>query len=157
MPRVQPYALPRLVPQGEDLSFDDPRVPGTTLTVRLRALDAPAQLRALGTAERLIAKFVGDPDEGVDPEMEYPETVHGRIDLSSTLIQTACMIEAQQEFVPENGAPYSFDELVALTVTMPTAWIGLMGASGRIQQAFLGKGPKRANPTGTPASKDSSA
>jgi len=96
----------------------------------LRALDTTQKFTALQIATDKTALYITGTDkkDAIDFPPVGGECVEG---LSEALFQTVSSVflmqsDADEEGRPVPDAPYTFDEMVGMTLTSPSIWSGLM-------------------------------
>jgi hypothetical protein len=123
MARINPLHLPRPVRQV----FHREIVDGDqTSDFWLRALDTTQQFAALGVAKDKVRLYITGDDK--TPAYPFPpvggEAVEG---LTADMMETVAFVYAMQSDVTATGSPvpdvpYTFEEMVALSLTRPRMW-----------------------------------
>lgn len=86
--------------------------------------------------DTFIARYMGDPDNDIEPEMEFPPLDGGAIPLSRSLLQNAAIMTTQQ---PEE-APDRFDtmQFIAMSATLrPSVWQSVLKFSNEVTEIGL--------------------
>lgn len=127
MARVNPLVLPRptrqvvhaLAGSGDNVA-----------DLWFRALDTTEQFQALELANGKIKLYITGDDK--KPALDFPPVGGAAVEgLSEALLQAVASICLMQSDVDENGhpvpdAPYTFEELVAMSITLPGVWSDMM-------------------------------
>lgn len=132
MARVNPFSLPRAKHEPKAQTFTDPLFPDSPVSLTLRFLNTPASYKALERAQELIRQYLtGDGDEMPIPfpavDGESPEVTE------KLLIDMACIEYAQCP--PSEHDRYSVEDLVAFSMTMPTAYDAMVRFYAEVQKA----------------------
>lgn len=129
-------------PEGitETKEFEDSLQPGVKLSLQFKALDEPSMFMVADETAKQIYARLGDPENGVKPAVA-PIIVGGRIvHLSKTIIQTVvtfCLMQTSES--PDDC--YTFDQFVAMSVTMPNAFRGVSTWADDLNKRYRGKKP----------------
>jgi hypothetical protein len=124
MSKFNPFAL-RPQQQGASVSreFQRPDEIGgeVPFTLTFRPLTEPEKGMAQDLRDTLVRRYLGDVDNGVDPEMEFPPLDGGIIPMSMTLTQNAAFMEIMQ---PNDAVEkYSCLDFIAMSATLrPVVW-----------------------------------
>ena len=110
-------------------------------TLTLLHLDTPLAHLAADVGNRLVQQYVGDPESNIAPEMEFPDVDGLPVEMSASLCTTVGNLYVMQGERPDGGAIYTPEELIALTVTSPSAWSALKEAANEVNR----EGDKRKN------------
>lgn len=125
LPRPTRQVVHRQVSQGENVS-----------DFWFRALDTTEQFQALTLTKEKVKLYIDGDDR--KPPIDFPpvggEAVTG---LSEDLLQTVAAIWMMQSDVDDAGlpvpdAPYTFEELVAMSLTLPAMWQEVMQLSSDV-------------------------
>lgn len=134
MIKINPFNLSRPVETAETKSFVDPLHPEAPLELTLRTLDSAETCHAMEVGETEAVRFLGAPEVGVIPE-RAPLFIDGKaIQISRMLCRNVAIIEAMQVAKDENER-YTFDQLLGITVTLPSAWREVVAWSNKIGKA----------------------
>ena len=116
--KVNPFTLK--VPEAKAITkeFTDESNPDVKLILKLKRLDPAEAAACLEMAEVYCNDYIGTPD-GPTPTPLMVGTK--RIVMSKALIHFAIMLNAMQ-VTPPKGTPYSIEDFLAISVTMPEAW-----------------------------------
>ena len=127
MARVSPLHLPRPTRQVVHRQVGS----GDNLAdLWFRALDTTEQFQALELAAGKVKLYLTGDDK--KPPVDFPPVGGAAVEgLSEALIQAVASICLMQSDVDENGhpvpdVPYSFEELVAMSITLPGVWNDMM-------------------------------
>lgn len=119
MAKVDPFKLKRPAKRRETRSFTDPMQPGEEIVLTLQSLDAAELAVASEEAKEQIETWVtGNRDR---PASQFPFVDRLPVQMTETLC-TACSILFRMQAPEDPADRYSWNDLVALSVTMPTAW-----------------------------------
>jgi len=130
MAKVNPFGLKRPEHRRETRTFTDPDQPGVELTFTLRTLDGAEMMIATEEAQGQIETWVtGNRDR---PASQFPFVDGQPVQMTEGLC-TACQFLAAMQCPDDPHERYSFNELVALSVTAPMAWSRI----GEWMQALL--------------------
>jgi hypothetical protein len=137
MGKINPFRLQRPVRPVHDVNVVDGQHDGVEFNFRLRQLDALDQHRSAERGEDLVDDYIKGRD-GNAPR-DFPAVGDGDgmevVKPTETLCQTAAVIEAMQ---PDDAVDrYTAEELIAIAVTCPNAWIQLLSISTRINRGEL--------------------
>ena len=127
MARVNPLVLPRPTRQVVHRQVGS----GDTVTdLWFRALDTTEQFQALELANGKTKLYLtGDEKK---PPHDFPPVGGAAVEgLSEALLQAVASLCLMQSDADENGqpvpdAPYTFEELVAMSITLPGVWSDMM-------------------------------
>ena len=119
MAKVNPFKLPRPKREPVTKSFTDAEQPGAEVTLTLRRLDAAELIVAAEAAQAQIETWITGGD--LRPASQFPFVDGKPVPLTAKLCLSVTVLEHMQ-CPADAGERYSFNELVALTVTMPNAW-----------------------------------
>ncbi len=124
--RVSPFNMPRPSRPVRMKVLTDPRWPKAKLPFYLRATDAADSHLVVEVAKRKIAQYINGKDgKGKDKE-DFPPVGGLPVTLTETFCFTVAGIAVMQVKGNPNLAPYTFNELVALSLTMPSLWEDLI-------------------------------
>lgn len=153
MPKVDPFSLKRPIPLSATRTFRDSAQPGIELTLGLRALDAPERTFAMEVAEDMAERYLGSRNRPA--AMAFPAIDGRAVLMSRTLCASAATLVAMQT----NPGPeaYTFEDFVAISATMPEAWLAILTFSQEIDCAEAGQEPPGGNASGAPTAMSSSA
>lgn len=137
--KINPFSLPRPIQSGETRTFTDPSQPGVELVISLRPLDVAETNLAVELGERMAEMYIGDPENDVAPSHQFPYVGGKPVAMSRKLCIGVALILAMQ--TAEGDEAYTFEQMVAIAVTMPRAWRGISEWSAKLQsKAHQGKG-----------------
>lgn len=129
--KINPYNLTRPVPSTETKTFIDPLHPDQPLELTLKNLDSAETVYAMEVGEAQALQFMGSEESGLAPT-RAPIFIDGRpVRISRSLCRNIAIIEAMQTLEGDDQR-YSFDQLLGISVTMPTAWRGVIAWSNAI-------------------------
>ncbi len=119
MPKLNPLALFDVAPRRETREFTDPAQPGQVLTLTLKRLEFPEQMKGAARANELVKAWV-KPEDGRQP-LPWPPPPQRAIPMSEALCTALAMLEVSQcPDDPEES--YDAMELAVISVRMPKAW-----------------------------------
>ena len=129
MSKVNFFALTRPeMPQEGPRTFREPRYKenkALDVTLTLQALDNIQQTEVSVKAREMLAKYVGDPENGIDPTDEMQPLEGYCFELNEEICMKAMRLCLMQR--PDKASSrYTFEELIAMSVTMPVVWEQVM-------------------------------
>lgn len=128
--RVNPRALSRPPAFTQTRTFTDPEQPGQELTLTLRPLNFAELCQTNETAAPLVEEWTGPKGQAVGG---YPVQGGPPVPVTPALLSMLVMLEGMQ--VPQSGEePYTWEDLLILSVTMPTAWTALTKWLNEVQE-----------------------
>jgi hypothetical protein len=119
MAKVNPFGLKRPPRKPETREFTDPDQPGEVFTFTLRKLDGAETMVTTEESQEQIETWVtGSRDR---PASQFPFVDGQEVKVTEALCLACQMLWAMQCPVDKNER-YTFMDLVAMSVTAPTAW-----------------------------------
>lgn len=132
MAKIDPFSLSRPPRKSGEKTFTDPAQPGLEWFMSLKALDNAERHAVQEYAETMIAKYLGDPESGVPPQVRFPAIGQEVVTLSRRLLFNAATLWYMQTAKEPEG--YSFEQIVGLSVTMPNAWWEVVAWSNELAE-----------------------
>ena len=130
----RPYA--QYAPQSR--TFKRPGEDGTDqdFTLTFAAMSEPQRGIAQDKFNALVARYLGDPDNDIEPEMEFPPVNGGCVEISRSLLHNASVFETMQP----SGSVERFsalDFIARSAVLKPSVWQSLIGFNNEVTAAAL--------------------
>lgn len=110
-----------------------------------KALSEPEKGVAQDLLNKLVMRYLGDADNDIEPEAEFPPVDGAAVPVSRTLFQNAAVIYAQQ---PDDASErYSAEEIVAMSAVLkPRVWQSILMFSNEITEK-ASKNPQESGST----------
>lgn len=132
--RVNPFSMSRPKRPQETRTFTDPEQPGKAITITLRGLTHPEAYKAVERAQEAIRDYIhGDEARGLPPA-PFPSVAGEFIEVTEKMLYDMASVELAQVETPGEGAVYTLEELIALSVTMPAAFDGITSFYAELQK-----------------------
>lgn len=137
MARINPLASTRPVRRVLSRQFTDPLHPNEPADFHLHALDPVEATAAIGLADEKIKFFIEGDKSKETPPHDFPAVGGEAVTLNKQMCYAIAYITSMQSDVTEAGLPvtddkYTFEEMVALSLTHQTMYAKLLAMQGEL-------------------------
>lgn len=137
MPNPNFFTLSRPTQIVRTRSFTDTAQPGQTVTLSFKEMDALDGHAALDIVQEYVKRYVTGDEVAGTPPADFPAIGGRPVVLSHALCDNVGNLVAMQSETTEAGGAnldkLRFEDFVALSVTMPNAWIAILRFVKEIQ------------------------
>lgn len=133
MPNPDFFTLPRAEQTVKTKTFTDAKFPDRPVTISLHRLDTLESYEAYDLRQEMVAKYLAGDETYVATEgekgqapVDFPPVGKKPVKMSASLCEMCANYAVMQADVTDAGLPntdkLSFEQLVAMSATMPDAW-----------------------------------
>ena len=130
--KINPFTLTRPMSKSVEKEYTDPTQPDVVIKLKLKSLDVAEIIACSEIVDVYVARYMGDGE--TVPTTLFPLVGGQKVALSKLLLQQAVMLASMQDRT-ENY--YTVEDFVALSVTMPNAWVELSKSMTELQKGSV--------------------